>query len=501
LNFNEEIQAMTHTLVDDRLGAKRRRTVLWVAGLAMAGLFFDGYDLVVYGSVLPSFFLAPDGLIFQALSAENQQALAAWQGAGHPPGTPLPSEVQAAQAEAKSLGGLLGSYMMIGVLVGALTAGTLGDWIGRRKLMLASYAWFSVGMFLTALMSTTTGFGWMRFLTGVGVGALVATTGAIVAEFAPPGKKNLVSAVVYAGVPLGSMFSALVAIVALKAIGWQGMFLFGALPLVTVLPLAIWKMPESVAWLVSRGKLDQARMVSERTGVPLPAMQANQPHQPAATAGQGKVGWVGLFSRDLAFSAIVMGLTSGTALLLVYSLNTWLPALMTPLLGATASLALLLVLNGGAAIGGIFASYFADRYGPKPTVAVCFAIGAVAILLVTSTQVVGLLLLIIAIVGVGTTGTQTLIYGMVSNYYRTNVRSAGVAWVAGFGRLGGIGGPLLGGALAIWFAGNLSGVFYVLAGVAALGMLFVLILPRSKVGAPHTLVTVDPSVHVPEKVS
>ena len=93
----------------------------------------------------------------------------------------------------------------------------------------------------------------MRFVTGLGVGALVATTGALVAEFAPPGKKNLCNAITYSGVPLGSLLAALLAIILLDSIGWRGMFWIGALPLVTLLPLAFFKMPESPAWLASRG--------------------------------------------------------------------------------------------------------------------------------------------------------------------------------------------------------------------------------------------------------
>ena len=144
-----------------------------------------------------------------------------------------------------AVGGALGSYALVGVLVGALLAGTMADVIGRRKVMLLSYAWFSVGMAVTALMSTTTGFGLMRFVTGLGVGALVATTGAIVSEFAPPGKKNLCNAIIYCGVPFGSLLAALLAIILLAAIGWRGMFWIGALPIVTLLPLAFFKMPES----------------------------------------------------------------------------------------------------------------------------------------------------------------------------------------------------------------------------------------------------------------
>ena len=116
--------------------------------------------------------------------------------------------------------------------------------------MLLSYAWFSIGMAITAMMTNTTGFGLMRFVTGLGVGSLVATTGAIVSEFAPPGKKNLCNAIIYSGVPFGSLLAALLAIILLAGIGWRGMFWIGALPIVTLLPLAFFKMPESPTWLL-----------------------------------------------------------------------------------------------------------------------------------------------------------------------------------------------------------------------------------------------------------
>src|SRR3954451_14584335 len=116
--------------------ARRRKTVIWVVALAFVGLLFDGYDLVVYGTVLSTFLRDPSQI-----------------------GTVTPA-----------VGGALGSYALVGVLVGALVAGALSDILGRRKLMLLSYAWFSIGMGITALMSNTAGFGIMRFVTGLGVG-------------------------------------------------------------------------------------------------------------------------------------------------------------------------------------------------------------------------------------------------------------------------------------------------------------------------------------------
>ena len=85
----------------------------------------------------------------------------------------------------------------------------------------------------------------------------------------------------------------------------------------------------------------------------------------------------------------------------------------------------------------------------------------------------------VAVVGLGTSGTQTLIYGFVANYYRTNVRSAGVAWCAGFGRLGGVGGPLLGGFL-IGGGFALNSIFYILAALALLGVVLTLVVPMAR---------------------
>ena len=92
----------------------------------------------------------------------------------------------------------------------------------------------------------------------------------------------------------------------------------------------------------------------------------------------------------------------------------------------------------------------------------------------------------IAVVGLGTSGTQTLIYGFVANYYRTNVRGAGVAWCAGFGRLGGVGGPLLGGFL-ISGGFALNAIFYILAGLAILGVLSACVLAGVLIGIVTTI--------------
>jgi len=205
------------------------------------------------------------------------------------------------------------------------------------------------------------------------------------------------------------------------------------------------------------------------------------------------VGFAGLFSRQYWLPTLLLGLMSATGLLLVYSLNTWLPELMRRAGYSTkGSIAFLLVLNGGAVLGALAGSRVADRFGPKPVVATCFLIGAVSIGLLTSNVPVGILLAFVAIVGLGTSGTQTLIYGFVANYYRTNVRGAGVAWCAGFGRLGGVGGPLLGGFL-IGAGLALDSIFYVLAVLGVLGFVLTVLVPVARRPREVTTTLVEPT--------
>ena len=125
------------------------------------------------------------------------------------------------------------------------------------------------------------------------------------------------------------------------------------------------------------GRMEEARAVAAQTGVELPEVQRVAAAEAAALRRQG--GFAGLFG-DYLFPTLVLGLMSATGLVLVYSLNTWLPELMLRAgFNAKGSLSFLLVLNGGAVLGALAASRVADRFGPKPVVAASFLIGAVAI--------------------------------------------------------------------------------------------------------------------------
>jgi AAHS family benzoate transporter-like MFS transporter len=148
--------------------------------------------------------------------------------------------------------------------------------------------------------------------------------------------------------------------------------------------------------------------------------------------------------------------------------------------GKTYSLTFLLALNAGAVAGGLVASRSADWFGPRAVVATTFVIAAFSLVLLTFDFPLPVLLIAVAFAGVGSLGTQVLIYGFVSNYYPTPARAAGVAWCAGFGRLGGILGPLVGGFLISAKAPS-NVAFVVFAAVALGGGLVTFFVRRHRV--------------------
>src|SRR5699024_4344136 len=126
----------------------------------------------------------------------------------------------------------------------------------------------SVGMLLTSMAGSVALFGILRFLTGLGLGAVLATAGATMAEFAPAAKRNLYNAIVYSGIPAGGVLAALVGILLLEPLGWRWLFVIGAAPILLV-PIAWFKLPESPRWLLSRGHRELAVQTAERAGTPL----------------------------------------------------------------------------------------------------------------------------------------------------------------------------------------------------------------------------------------
>lgn len=380
--------------------------------------------------------------------------------------------------------GIIGSYALIGMLIGTLLVGTITDIVGRRKIMLFCISWFSVFMGLSALAPSAEIFGILRFLTGVGLGGVIPTAIALTVEYAPSGRRNFANALMFSGWGGGGVLAALLAIPLIPAFGWQFMFWLGLLPLFTIVPAAYFLLPESVSFLLANGRRQEAEELARTYNVSIEEMEASSSNQVEGDAsGQASktAALRSLFSKNYLVATLLFWAASFVGLLLIYALNTWLPQIMVEAgypLGS--SLAFLLALNIGAIVGVIIASTFADRFGPKPVATLSFLAAAVCISLLSFQLPALILYALVAVAGLGTIGTQILINSYVATHYPSRSSATAVGWSLGIGRLGAIVGPPLGGfilASQLGFEWN----FYTFAILALIGSLLIFLVPRAPV--------------------
>jgi AAHS family benzoate transporter-like MFS transporter len=403
------------------------RAVAAVA-LCFGAIVFDGYDLIVYGSAVP------------ALLQYEPWALTPGQA------------------------GAIGSYALLGMFLGAIASGTLTDLIGRRRLFIASLTWFSLMMLLVAVAPDPTSLGLFRFLAGLGFGGIPPTAIALVVELAPAGRRHLINGLMLCGFPVGGVLAALLAIAFLEPAGFRTLFAVGALPLVTLVPLAIWLLPESPSF------------VRRRAGAP--------PRKELAQLLRGRA----------AVATALFVVANFCGFLLVFGLNTWLPQLMRGAgyeLGS--ALAFLLVLNVGAVAGGLGGSALADRYGSRWVATALFGAAVVSLGLIAVPLPAAVLYLLVFVAGAATTGNQIVVYGYVAAHYPAARRATALGLSSGIGRLGAVTGPVLGGALLAAGLG-LDWNVGVFAAVAVVGAIACALVPRpveaaTAIDAPATAET------------
>ncbi len=411
------------------------RGALWsVVALCAFAVTFDGYDLVVYGTTVPSL-------------------LAGWH-------------IGPAQA------GTIGSYALIGMLVGALLVGTVTDLIGRRRILVLCMVWFSIGTALCALAPNPEVFGLLRFVAGIGLGGLMPTAAALVVEYAPAGKHNLTYAMMQSGYAVGGILASALAIPVIPALGWQVMYLIGAAPVLAV-PFALRWLPESLEYLVLRGRIEEAAALALRLGVEVPVISVPE-----------KRNWLTSL-RELAAPGYRMGtvllwLASFSSLLMVYGMNTWLPQIMRQAdfpLGS--ALSFLLVFNLGSIIGSTIGGRAADLLGSKPVVAVSFLLAVLSIALLATRPSTVAIYILSGVAGYGTIGTTNLLNVFVTRYYPPTSRAVGIGWSLGVGRLGAILGPVLGG-LVLASGASYVWNFYLFAAVAVIGLVATGLVPVAR---------------------
>jgi len=336
------------------------------------------------------------------------------------------------------------TWSSIGIMVGALSAGPVGDRVGRKPLLLASLTIFGLASLLTAFAGSLPMLNILRFFTGIGIGGAFPGAATLTGDYAPRRFRATMIMASFTGAPVGGFLCGQLAGVLLPSFGWPSIFLVGGVvPLLMVIALAVW-LPESPRFLAAKGSL------SPRETALLQRLDI-RPGQAAAESldlAQGNPIKM-LFGEGYALQTVLLWVIFFCSLMNLFLFVYWLPEVlhltgMTPAEAArTTSFREL-----GAILAVVYLGLLIDRFGPQRALAWHYAAGIVFIGAIALLAMPYLLLaIVIFFSGMTIIGSQTGANAACGKLYPARMRTSGLGWALGIGRLGGIAAPVLGGYL------------------------------------------------------
>jgi AAHS family 4-hydroxybenzoate transporter-like MFS transporter len=370
------------------------------------------------------------------------------------------------------------SSALVGLMIGYLVLSPLADRFGHRATVMAATASFSVLTVLTTFAPSVDVLLAARLLTGIGLGAAAPSAIALTSEFAPRRRRATFVLVIYCGFSLGFVAAGLAAGTLIPLLGWRSMFLVGGIVPLALVPL-LWRLlPESPAYLIRRGR--PVAHTLRRIDPSLPAdTEVRSADQPDAHA---RIPIVRLFERRWLLGTLLLWLVFAINLAEFYALQSWLPTILENLGHPTSTVVTATTLT---TVGGIAAALITgpamDRFGAGYTLGILYVVGAVfvGVLGVVFGASLWLLLCVTFLVGCCVSGGQKSVIAFGSLFYPPDMRSTGVAWALGIGRVGGILGPIVVG-LAVGAGWSTAQLFAALAVPMLVAAVTVLALARRR---------------------
>ncbi len=373
--------------------------------------------------------------------------------------------------------GVLLSAGLVGMAVGSLALAPVADVIGRRPLILVSVGLATLGMLLSAAAPSALLLGLARVVTGLGVGGILASTNVIASEYASARWRGLAIGLYTAGYGIGATLGGVAARGMLADLGWRSVFVAGGVAPAVALVLLIVLLPESVDVLVQRrprqaverinrilGRLGQAAVTADSLGsAPVPARRRS-----------GNPGV--LLGADLRRSTLLIWVAFLATMFGFYFVNSWTPQLLVTsgMAEADAVTAGMMLALGGTA-GSVLYGLVASRLDSRLVLIGFTVLSALTmVVFITSTALLTVALIIGVVVGALINGCIAGLYTITPAVYGTEIRSTGMGWAIGIGRIGAILSPMLAGRLldASWTPVNLYVGAAVVVAISAVALLF-----------------------------
>ncbi len=369
--------------------------------------------------------------------------------------------------------GLTFSFALAGMMAGAMLLAPLSDIVGRRKLIIASLVLTGVAITLTANANTLTEFVFLRFVSGLGGGALLASQATMAAEYSPEKYRALAVTVVTAGYPAGAMMTSVIGGQIMPDFGWRGMFWFGGIVTLFMAVVALILLPESLKYLFERrppNALERSNRILVRLGKPainaLPEVGNRAPGRKRSMFGNMQL----LLSSEHRNATLLLWATFFMCFGTLYFLMSWIPRLMEQSgFSAEAGRDAFFLFNLSAIIGVFALGFLATRWRLSRLVSSFLLLSAISMVgFAAAPRNLDLLLIITFVMGFLQQGGFMGLYAVAAKLYPTSIRSTGIGWAIGLGRFGAVVGPALAGYLIA--AGlDMSMNYYVFAVPMAVG--------------------------------
>lgn len=360
----------------------------------------------------------------------------------------------AAPAIAKDWGVSVASFGPIfgagvaGLLLGSLVLVYIADRWGRKICILIAVTILAVSTVATAWAPSFYPLFVLRFCTGLGIGALSPNVMTLSAECAPRRMRAISVTVMTASLGFGSTVAALVAARTIPQFGWPSIFYIGGVLPLVMIPLVAIYMPELVHFLVMQGR-DRER-ISRMLLQIVPSADVT-PADLFTIAEPPLRGFpvLALFAKGRAIKTVYLWTAFVMSELMLFFVSSWLPSILTeegmPL--GRAIFALSFFTTGGI-FGAILIGWLADRYRPHRVMVGVYLCGAALFGVIgIAAGFFGVVVTAAFFAGFCTIGTVGGVFGLAASVYPTAMRSTGLGWINGIGRVGSMTGAVIGGLL------------------------------------------------------
>lgn len=334
-------------------------------------------------------------------------------------------------------------WSSIGILVGALSAGPIGDRVGRKPLLVVSLTIFGIASLLSAFVPSLFVLTICRFFTGLGIGGAFPGAASLAGDYAPHRRRALLIMASFTGAPIGGFVGGqIVAFWLLPQFGWQSIFIAGGLfPLILVPALLIW-LPESPRFLARKKNLSPRHAALLKR---LDIAPGDSHYVDVAQENPVKM----IFGRGYLLQTLLLWVIFFCSLLNLFLFGYWMPTVFK-LMGMAPAQAVFAssLRDCGAIFAALYLGWAIDHVGPERSLALHYLVGAVFIAMIALVAMPYLLLLAMTfLAGMTIIGSQTGANATCGKLYPARMRTSGLGWALGVGRLGGIAAPVLGGYL------------------------------------------------------